>query len=360
MKIIDRYVAFVFLRPLGIGLAVFTLLVTVGHLFDKINTFSNYHASLRNIARYLLFGLPYWIDLVAPVATLLAGLFSISLLREQGEIIGFRASGISSFRLTWPLYGIGMALSIVSFVAGQSIVPHWNLKARHVYRVDIKKQLFWQHQRDRVVVAGQERRRYTINWMDAEAGYLRGVVIDRFGPDYEQVDQVLAREAHYQEGRWILLDGTVREFLPGRKGVAREEPFQERRMTLPEEPADLLPNSLEMGDLNLWEIGARIRALRRLGFPAEREEVAWHLKWALPLTHLIVISLGVPFSLRQSRVGRMKSFTYALLFAFAYWGMTSVGQSLAEARVIAPWLGAWTANLVFAAIGLLLMTRVPT
>ena len=77
MKIIDRYLLLQFLKPLGVCTALFTVLVFVGHFFDKMTVFTAFHAHMQDIVVYLVLGIPYWLNVVYPVATLLALMYSL-------------------------------------------------------------------------------------------------------------------------------------------------------------------------------------------------------------------------------------------------------------------------------------------
>src|ERR1019366_8026735 len=123
MKIIDRYLISHFLRPLAGCSVIFSILVFVGHFFDKMSIFNSYHAHFTDIFMYTMLGLPYWLNIIFPVATLLALMFSLVPLLERGEITAMRGAGISSVRLYVPFLAMGVLISLVSLIGGMTFIP---------------------------------------------------------------------------------------------------------------------------------------------------------------------------------------------------------------------------------------------
>ena len=115
MKILDLYLIKSFLLPFGICVLIFSVLVLLGRFFDKMDIFVSYHAHLKDIIEFLLLGLPFWLNLVLPVASMLALLFSLGALYQRGEFTAFRSAGIPS----WPSAS-ALSWSVTSISGGRS------------------------------------------------------------------------------------------------------------------------------------------------------------------------------------------------------------------------------------------------
>ncbi len=137
-----------------------------------------------------------------------------------------------------------------------------------------------------------------------------------------------------------------------------EESFKEAPVAIEESLKDFALKEKKPENMTGKEIADRIRRLRSLGVVANHEQVALHMKIALPFAHLVVIALGIPFALRSNRTGKLQTFGYALGMAFLYWGTLSTCQSLGEQGHLSAWLAAWTANFLFSGIAFLLLMRV--
>jgi len=357
MKILDRYLIKSFLVPFGICVLIFCVLVLLGRFFDKMDIFVGYKAHFKDIVAFLILGLPFWLNLVLPVATMLALLFSLGQLYQRGEFTAFRSAGISSWRLYLPFVLVGFLLAIVTLVGGLTVLPKLNFESRRIYRVHIKGRDLLEYQKDKIVVAGRDNRRFTIGWLDVASQQMKDVVADRFGDDMEWIETVSAKLAVYQDGRWLFKDGLWRARDPKEPGGIHEEAFAEKWLDIPEKPADFALEDKIVDDMTGRELLERTERLKYLGAPSYKERVAWHMRLALPFANVIVIVLAIPYALRSGVQGRAQNFSYALALAFLYWGVTSVCQSYGEQGQMPVWLAAWMSNFLFSAIAVWKLAR---
>lgn len=356
IKIADRYLIKGFLLPLGTCLLIFCVLVTLGRFFDKMSIFVRFHAKISHIIVYLLLGLPFWLNLVMPVATMLAVLFSLGQLQQRGEFTALRGAGIPTWRLYLPYAVMGLILSLVSLTGGLTFLPKLNFESRKIYRVDIKKRDVLEYRRDNLVAAGRDGRRFTIGWLDVENGNLKDVVVDRFDSRFTWIETITGKLAHYEDGRWRFTDGVVRSLDPQAPMGIREEAFKEKWVGILEKPGDFAVEDKVVDDMTGRELLTRAKRLRQRGAPANKEKVAFHMRLALPFANMIVIALAIPFALKGAQA-RTQNFTYALGLAFLYWGVTSFFQSMGEQGRIAPSIGAWMANIIFGTVGVWRLAR---
>ncbi len=350
IKILDRYLMKSFLAPFGICVLIFSVLVILGRFFDKMEIFVRFHAHLRDIVVFLILGLPFWLNLVLPVATMLALLFSLGQLHQRGEFTAFRSAGIPSWRLYMPFGSVGFLLALLSLLGGLTFLPKLNFQSRKVYRVHIKGRDILEYRKDNVVAAGRGHRRFTIGWLDVENRQMKDVVVDRFGDDLGWIETTSAKVADYQDGQWLFKDGIWRYKDPSQPSGVHEEPFAQKWLDISEKPADFALEDKETDDMTGRELVERTERLKRLGAPTDKERVAWHMRLALPFANVIVIALAIPYALRSGAHGRTQNFSYALALAFFYWGVTSVCQSYGEQGQMPAWLSAWMSNFVFAGV----------
>lgn len=353
MKILDRYIVRSFLAPFGVCVIIFSVLVMLGRFFDKMDIFNRYHAQIKHIVIYLIMGLPYWLNLVLPVATMLALLFSLGQLQQRGEWTAFRSAGISSWRLFAPYIFIGLSISIFSLIGGLTFLPKLNFEMRKIYRVEIKKGEILSYRKDNVIAAGRNHRRFTIGWLDVENNELKDVVIDQFDDNLQWLEIIAAKQAIYQNDRWLFINGILRTRDATKPTGVREKRFQKYWVAdIKEKPRDFVVEDKIPEDMTGAELVQRAKRLRRLGARANREQVGLHLRIALPFANMVVIALGIPFALRSGAHGRTQNFSYALVLAFLYWGTTSVCQSIGYQGRIPAWTAAWFSNGMFGSFAL--------
>jgi len=355
MKILDRYLISHFLKPLSACGAIFTILVFVGHFFDKMSIFSNYHAHVPDMFLYLVLGIPYWLNVVFPVATLLALMFSLGPLLQRGEITAMRSAGIPSLRLYVPFLAMGVLISLISLVGGLTFFPSISSKANVIYRQNIKKEQIYNTLRDHIVVAGRDHQRFTIGTLDTGTGTVTNIVIDQFDDQLHLINTLSAQQGRYRDGQWTFNRGNIIRYDANRN--IQQETFQEKVLDIHEKPEDFVYENRKPDDMTHNELRQRIRHLTELGVPSFKEQVALHMQFALPFANVVVILLGIPFALKSLKKGNVQTIAYAFGATFFYWGTVSVLQSSGEQGLLPAWVAAWTPNFVFGILAAWLLQR---
>lgn len=90
---------------------------------------------------------------------------------------------------------------------------------------------------------------------------------------------------------------------------------------------------------------------------ANRYRVELHKKWAIAFACLVFTLIGPPLALRFPRGGVGMVVAASTAIFGVYWMGLIGGESLADRRVADPLLTMWIPNIVFAVVGLLLVSR---
>ncbi len=356
MKIIDRYMIRHFLKPMATCIVIFSVLVFLGHFFDKLSIFNDYHAHIPDIVAYLVLSLPYWLNIIFPVVTLLALMFSLGPLQQHGEITAMRSAGISSVRIYVPFLVTGVLISLISLIGGLTFLPIINAKANEIYRLHIKHQQVYNTLRDHLVVAGRDHQRFTIGTLDTKTGTMTDTVIDQFDNQMHRLSTLSAQKGYYQkDAQWTFIRGNFIQF--DANGNFRQEPFQEKTLNIHEKPEDFVYEDRNPNEMTHSEIWRRIRHLAELGIPSFKEQVAQQLQFALPFANVVVILLGIPFALKSQHKGNVQSIAYACGATFLYWGTVSVFQSYGEQGYLPGWMSAWAPNFIFGILAVWMLPR---
>ncbi len=92
-------------------------------------------------------------------------------------------------------------------------------------------------------------------------------------------------------------------------------------------------------------------------FNSTSEEVELYLKLSVPLANLIVIFIGAPLALTSHRQGMAFGFGLAVILGFGLWGALAVGRALGQNGTLPPMLAAFLPDMIFFAMGLVLLFR---
>jgi lipopolysaccharide export system permease protein len=358
MKILNRYLIIEFLKPLALSSAAFGGLVLISEFFRELNFYLEAKAPLLYVAEYLALNLPWWIIQVLPVAVLLAVLFSLGKLAKQNEITAIKAAGINVNNILILFTLIGICVGLTEVVLREEIIPFTVQKAEQVRsRISKEPQQVRNEYYDFVVSLPSENARMTVGSLIVDQHKLGNIVIDYYDDDFHLKRQVVAESAFFVRGEtWKANNGVIRTYDGALKS---EEYFAGKELEISFKPADFAINRTRPEQMTSAMMLDVIKKLKSVGAPSEKDEIQFYSRWASVSSHLVVILIGIPFALGLGgKHSKVLSFTFALIFAFAYWGVQAVGQSLGENKVVSPMLAAWIANIIFTIFGLLMLRKV--
>jgi lipopolysaccharide export system permease protein len=157
---------------------------------------------------------------------------------------------------------------------------------------------------------------------------------------------------------WVLATGVRREFRLGQPD--RAETFREQTVKLPERYQDFAQVPRAPDVMSYWELKDYIERLQDAGHKVAKYLVDLHSKIAFPMAHPIMALVGIPFALQSPRGGRVIGIAFCLALGLGYFIVHSAAVALARAEILPPLVAAWSANALFATLGLYLYLRART
>lgn len=357
LGVIDRYVLREFWRYYLLSLGGFVGFVLVYDAFEKIDTFLDYDATWGEILGYYWNLLPMRGLVVAPIAPLLATFLCLGSMTRFRELLSLKSAGFSLYRLFTPLYLTGVLLSALSFLVGEYVMPHANLRAREIMEVDIKGRTIRNlGSRINVTYLGKDNRRYVIRRYDVPRQTMVGLMIQEFAG--HRLDRsVVAAKGVYVDGRWVLTDGLERRF--DASGTETAVPFDTLRVTLPEIPEDFAKSNIKPEEMSYPELRSYSQRVRESGSSVEKYETELNLRVAFPFANVVVILIASSLAAQIRRGGIALGFGFSLAIAFSYWCLIRAGQVLGNNGTLPPLVAAWLGNFVFLGFGAFLLIRTP-
>ena len=151
------------------------------------------------------------------------------------------------------------------------------------------------------------------------------------------------------------MDGAIRQFHDEGEIITsfRRREFPE----LPEKPEDLAKESIEPEEMRFSELRDYIDKVRRGGGSIDKYQVDLYFKFSFPFTNLIFALIGAALSSAKRKPSMATGFGLTLLISFSYYGILRIGQSLGHSGVLEPFFAAWMGNIVFLAVGMVLLFR---
>lgn len=345
---IDRFLAIQFLGPFLVCLTAFTAAYLLGDLFDRFNDLLHYGGFGLLGLEYFALKLPLMVTQLLPLACLAGVLLGFALLNRSGEVLACQQLGISRIEMMLPVLMVAAAIALFDFAASQTVVPFATREAKYLYNVQLKDRHpnavfanhhIWVRTRNGFLAADTYRRKSNV---------LLGVTSYRLGPDYRVRHIFRAKSARWDGHGWKTEDVTRYTLEPG----GTVDTSKAKGFWVDVKPSDLGMLRLDPDEFSLWELDRYIDQLRREGLNPGGYVVDRDLKYAMPLSCLIMVALGIALSLdplpRNLSLGR--SFGLAIAIGFGYWLALGITTSLGESQILPAWFAAWSPNALFATL----------
>ena len=357
MSILNRYIAAAWLRLLALCLGSFVAVYLVLDMMDKIPRFIRAGGAARDMIAFFIFKLPEMIGQTASFSILMATLLTLGLLSRNSEITAMRSCGVSLFKIALPMLVLGLLASLLLLVNTELIVPKSYENMERIERVAIKKQgvnaVFKRNniwfRSDSMIVQAQ--------LFEPKEKILRGIIVWTLDASMNPLGRIDAESAEFQNDRWILKKAVVKDFSKGQGFVTQSMPVMEIPLRLRTDDLKVLDNNAD--NLSYRKLKEYAENLRRGGYQAFRYLTMMHAKLSAPFAAFVMVVLGIPFALRNSRSGGISfGIGVSVGIGFAYFVVNAVLLSYGRSGVLPPVVAAWGANMIFVLGGIWLSMTV--
>jgi lipopolysaccharide export system permease protein len=353
MDTLDRYLI---KELLSYFLLIMVGLATLFVAIDFLTRFWSLNMPLNRVLQMYLYMVPSALQLFVPVAALMATLLVLSMMSKQNEILALYSGGVGTMRIVSTFIATVATISTITFLIFDPTVPQFEKRRELIRRgldpntenlVNFNRPGFWY--RSGSVI-------YNVGRFDHERNRLEGLNIFLLTPSFGISHKFRAKDADYVNGEWKVHDGFIVEYPESNFPLS--EAFTERTGVIPEKPSDYKTLLVKEETMRLKELRKYINRNKSYGLETTIPAVNYHERVALIFTPLILVMLGISFSLRALKTASTaKSIAFCFLIVFAYLLLFRMTVSVGKGGFIPPVLAGWLPNIVFAAVGLSLLAR---
>lgn len=298
-------------RYLGSDIALhasYTLLMLVGlftffDLLGELDEIGKNGYRFIDAVIYVAFEIPSHLYELLPVAVLIGGIYSLSMLAGNSELTVMRVSGVSMLRLASWLAMLGLLFALLTAVLGEYLAPAAS-KAGNRYRIQSTKQVLVGDTRSGIWIKdGNQIANISAMLPDMT---LQGIRIYDFG-DKQRLQRIVdAQSASYDENQssWQLSSATQTEF-PVDTPQVRVTRMSGRTWESALNPDMLSVLMLKPADMSMRALFAYIGHLRENNQQSARYELALWNKIFYPVACISMMLIALPFALLQRRSGNV-------------------------------------------------------
>jgi lipopolysaccharide export system permease protein len=364
VTILDRYMVAELGGPFAFGLSAFTLIFAATNILAISRLIAEAHAPIGAAIEYFMWQLPQIVITVVPMAMLLGVLLALQRLSGESEITALKAGGIGLVRAVRPLLLVGLAVSVMAFALQEGVVPFANDRATYLREQVIKHVGPFgggSHTVTTLVPGGGRQVTFFVGYEAATQTLLRVTVIKYDASNHAQLI-VFADRARYEAPNWSFTDAQEYRFNADGTTYYSLEPVQQ--VDIGEKPSQIQET---VTNKNREEMSrSQIREVIDSGQLSPQEirqfQTSYEEKLARPFASFVFTLIAVPFGLRPARGGGGTGLGFGLAVAivFVYFVIASIASALTASLsggYLLSAVGAWTPNVLFTAIGALLLAR---
>lgn len=347
-----KYVFFELVPTFFLGLSVFVFIILMFQSFRLTEYVLVHEASLKAMAKILVFLSISFLPILLPMSLLFAVLLTFSRLSNDSEIVAFKSLGYNVFQLTLPaillsLMAFGFAI-YTSFFLG----PWGNRKLEVLIHAigqtkpeaNLKEGVFAEGFFDLVVY---------VNKIDAKLGELNQVFI------YDEREKspvtiiaksgkIIKEKSNRGETAFLRLrDGDVHTY---NEDVYTKVHFGTYDIRL-FNPFDVSVKQKSPLSYNFNDIVEELKKPnldKKLAFSLNLE---WHRRWALSSVCFIFGLLGVALGTRANkRMGRGSGMVVCIGLIVIYWILYALSENLAKNGQLPIAVSLWFPNVIFSVI----------
>jgi lipopolysaccharide export system permease protein len=203
---------------------------------------------------------------------------------------------------------------------------------------------------------------YAARAIDVRQNALRDLVLERegTGPAYPTL-VVEAPSARFNDSthRWVLAHPQFR-VVAGLEAIQTFAFDSLVQRSITQTPADLLVEPKEPKEMRYAELGRYIDDLERSGGDGRRLRVRQALKIAIPFTCIIIALFAAPLAVTAPKGSGAVGIAISLLTTVVFLILVQLSEGIGRGGMLPPVLAAWVPNILFGAVGLVLLARAPT
>ena len=356
-NIIDAYMNRMFALNLAVTIAVLLSMINLFTFFEIVDNIYENSISASTVIAYFFFLQPHMLILLIPIAVLITTLMTFGGLVRSNQLVAFNSVGISVFRVVLPVLLGTSALCAFLFLSQEYLLPEANLQ-QDMLRKTIQGRPVQTVHPGRQWIFGEDNRLYNYRQFRPQRNSFAELSVYNLRMRGEGLkSQTYAETARWdpRSRTWILNNGWHRNYEDG-----SFQTFLTRQFDYSERPAYFSEEIKESSKMTYSELKSYIDDLQTGGFEVSHLQTELFKKISIPLVSLIMVIIGVPFSLTLGRRGALLGIAAGVFIGIAYWGALGFFDVLGANGLLSPVLAAWGPNLLFGSGGLILFSMMRT
>jgi lipopolysaccharide export system permease protein len=392
VNIFHRYVIREHIAPFFFAFSTIMFVLILKLMLDLMDMVISKDVNIFVMAKLLWYNLAWMIALVVPMSVLVATVMAFGRMAADCEITAMKAAGISMLKLSSPIIGLSILITIFMIWFNNKILPESNYRARNLNTaIFLKKPMFSMKNKEGQFITEIPNLTIHVDKINYASGDMTGITLFKHDNRSNQI-AIRAQSgrfiSHPNESRLTLAlkNGEIHEIddknsqryvrscfsdfnynidFDSSLALDHQATKNDRTMTsdeMREEIAKLKQiNAHYQERINLITANTPGGNAQKRRFQAElisNEEkidkylIEIHKKNSIPFAAIIFVLVGAPLGILVKRSGASIGIGMSIGFFMIYYLFLIGGESAGDRMLIAPWLAMWAPNFVLGVFGI--------
>lgn len=376
IKTLHKYILKEFFFSFLFAMAVFSVLLLLDRIFDLAGLFLSKGVSLWTIVKLFFYIYPNILPLAVPMSILFGIFLSYGRLSDDNEITAMKANACSYKTITLPMLILTAVLSFILIFFNSFITPLSQHKTRALFAEILVQSPLITFQPKTSVDLGE----YTIyaNNVDKKSRSLSGVSIYKFDKPSKQKTadggssgaaalknsavswRITASSAAiriYKNGvGFILYNGYWQKNSAANLNSMTHITFNSYSFFIPT-VSHASGQSVSVQELNSIEILKKIKDSKEKQLPYTAYSIEFCTRLLFAAAPFIFALIAVPMALRSNKGAKTLGFIISLAILISYYMLLLLSISIAEKKILSPFIIIWMPDLIGLLCGIFLFRR---
>jgi len=354
MRILRDYILKEFFHSFILSIIVFTFVLLVGNIIQLANLIINKGVDALSVLKLFLFLVPWLLSFTLPIAALTAVILTFGRFSSDGELIAMKASGVSLYRISFPIIMLGAIFSFTAFFLNDQVSPNASFASRRIVKeIGIKKPTAYLE--EGTFIRGLEN--YVIFIYEIRGNKLKNIRI--YQPQEGKPTRTIIAERGEINStpaknviELKLYNGTSEEPSPTEPDSFYKLNFKTYVMTL-DLSTIFKKESIQKKtrEMTVSELSREIDKSVSQKIDPTPLRVEIYKKINMSISSFVLILVGIPLGIRAHRSEKSIGFGISLMLFAIYWGSFLGGVALSLKGTVPYFVGVSIPNVVFFMLG---------
>ncbi|MDD4981023.1 MAG: LptF/LptG family permease [Candidatus Omnitrophica bacterium] len=366
MRILDRYILKSVLSLFFQCLFTFLFLYVIIDIFSHLDEILKQQVNISILGQYYLAYLPIIFVQVSPIACLLSTLYTFGTLNRNNEMIAMRSAGLSIPQIIKTALIFGLIVSACVFWVNDKFVPA-SMSLTERIKKEMESGTRKAKEKEHEVITnlsmyGLKNRLFFVNKFSLAANTMEGIIILEHDEKQNITKKIVANKGAYKDGLWRFYQSITYNF--DENVQIKEEPqyMEEEIMNIPETPHDFLNQMLQPDYMTISQLDNYMRRLSTSGATTviRNLKVDLYQRFTFPLTSIMIMLLGIPFSvMMKKRATGLSSVGLSLILGFLYYVLNAISIALGKSGALTPILAVSLSHILAFLTAFYLIHKLP-